>query len=90
MRRVALWTRDPGNSRGSAVALLKKLRLVAAPVQVGQDVEAHHDVLQQLLYLLIRVLHRRSWSCFKATGLVWGQAFTTGWLGVRGGAEVGW
>lgn len=45
------------NDLRSVMARLKLTRLLAVPLQVWQDVQAHHDVLQQLLYLLIRLLY---------------------------------
>lgn len=95
LRPVILRNWDLANSWCSGVARLKVSRFLAVPVQVWQDVEAHHDILQQLLYLLVRLLYRdwglREWDWLQAIVLVWGEAVTGERLGVRGGVGVrGW
>lgn len=89
---VTLCNRDLANGRCSIMPRLKVVRLLAVPLQVWQDVQAHHDVLQQLLYLLIRLLYRAwglgEWGWLKAIVLVWDKVVTRERLGVRGGGVV--
>lgn len=76
------------------MARLKVRRLPAVPLQVWQDVQAHHDVLQQLLYLLIRLLHRARrlarQSGLPLSVLVWGKAVAADKLGVRSSIGGWW
>lgn len=94
VRPLVLCNRNLAHGRCAVVASLKVMRLLAVPLQVWQDVQAHHDVFQQLLYLLFRLLHkslrRGEWDWLKVIVMVWGEAVTTEKLGVRGIVGVRW
>lgn len=70
------------------VRLKVMMRLLGLLLQVWQDVQAHHDVLQQLLYLLIRLLYGARRLGQRVVVLVWGEAVAREKLGVRGGVGV--
>lgn len=86
LRPLVLWNWDMANDLRSVMARLKVTRLLAVPLQVWQDVQAHHDVLQQLLYLLIRLLY----GARRLAQWVWLQLITADKLGVRGGVGDRW
>lgn len=90
---VVLCNWDLANGRCYVIAHLKVMQPLAVPLQVWQDVQAHHDVLQQPLDLLVGLLCGARWlgerDGLKAVVLVWGEAVTREKLGVRGGAGVG-
>ncbi|KAK9539624.1 hypothetical protein VZT92_002130 [Zoarces viviparus] len=85
LRSLFLCHWDLANGRSSVMVWLKTMRLFAVSVQVRQDVQTHHDVLQQLLNLLIALL-RRAWRLGQRHRLKAAMEAVAGEkLGVRGG-----
>lgn len=58
LRLLVLCNRLPADGLCSFVVRLKIVGLLAVSVQVRQDVQTHHDVLQQLLDLLVALVRR--------------------------------